>query len=112
MLDEKYIETCTKEGCELNDGNKDGLGTGRKMNISEKNVINNNIVNKNKIKGGNEGSEGHHDKVDALLTEVNSMKEEDREAAIEKIKNALANLENSNEDNSQEQGIVEDLKYD
>ena len=24
MLDEKYIE----EGCELNDGNKDGLGTG------------------------------------------------------------------------------------
>lgn len=113
MLDEKYIETCTKEGCELNDNKKDGLGTGRKMNISEKNVVNNNLVNKNEIKGGNEGSkEGHHDKVDTLLNEVNSMKEEDRGAAIEKIKNALANLENSNADNSQEQGVVEDLEYD
>tara|TARA_Y100000768_G_scaffold380322_1_gene357286 strand:- start:180 stop:731 length:552 start_codon:yes stop_codon:yes gene_type:complete len=112
MLDEKYIETCTKEGCELNNGNKDGLGTGRKMNISEKNVVNNNLVNKNEIKGGNEGSEGHHDKVDTLLNEVNSMKNsEEREAAIEKIRSALANLENSNQDNSQEIAIVEDLTY-
>lgn len=112
MLDEKYIETCTKEGCELNDGNKDGLGTGRKMNISEKNVVNNNVVNKNEIKGGNEGSEEHHNKVDTLLNEVNSIKKpEEREAAIEKIRSALANLENSNQDNSQGDAIVEDLTY-
>ena len=82
------------------------------MNISEKNVVNNNLVNKNEIKGGNEGSEGHNDKVQTLLNEVNSMKEDERAAAIQKIKNALANLENSNEDTSQQQGIVETLKYD
>ena len=110
MLDEKYIETCTKEGCELNDGNKDGLGTGRKMNILEKNVVNNNLVNKNEIKGGNKGGDEHQDKVDTLLNEVNLMPIKDREAAIEKIKSALANLENSNENEGE--GIVEDLKYD
>ena len=44
MLDEKYIETCTKEGCELNDSNKDGLGTGRKMNINDTNVVNDNQI--------------------------------------------------------------------
>ena len=110
MLDEKYIETCTKEGCELNNGNKDGLGTGRKMNISEKNVVNNNLVNKNEIKGGNNGEQ--QDTVDSFLEEVNIMPTEDREAAIEKIRSALANLENSNEEDPEGDGVVEDLKYD
>lgn len=108
MLDEKYIETCTKEGCELNNGNKDGLGTGRKMNISEKNVVNNNLVNKNEIKGGNKGQP--QDTVDSFLDEVNIMSTEDREAAIEKIRSALANLKNSNEEEDSD-GVVEDLKY-
>ena len=128
MLDEKYIETCTKEGCELNDGNVDGLGTGRKMNISEKNVVNNNVVNKNvvnknvvnknvvnknvvnknEIKGGNEG-----DKVDHLLKEVNNLSADEREAAIEKIKSALTNLENPDEESSDEEdNTIEDLRYD
>tara|TARA_Y100000741_G_scaffold42709_1_gene29705 strand:- start:5043 stop:5588 length:546 start_codon:yes stop_codon:yes gene_type:complete len=111
MLAEKYIETCSKEGCELNDGNKDGLGTGRKMNISEKNVVNSNIVNNNKIKGGSEEVEEENDKVDTLLNKVNSMNSEEREAAIEKIRSALANLENSNQDTSQGDAIVEDLPY-
>ena len=112
MLDEKYIETCTKEGCELNDGNVDGLGTGRKMNISEKNVVNNNVVNKNvvnknEIKGGNEG-----DKVDHLLKEVNKLSADEREAAIEKIKVALTNLENPDEESSDEEdNTIEDLRY-
>ena len=122
MLDEKYIETCTKEGCELNDGNVDGLGTGRKMNISEKNVVNNNVVNnnvvnknvvnKNEIKGGNEG-EGSKDPVVSLLSEVNGMESDKRAAAIEKIKSALTNLENPDEDSSDEEdNTIEDLRYD
>ena len=79
-------------------------------NISEKNVVNNNLVNKNEIKGGNEGSEGHNDKVQTLLNEVNERRR--KSSSYSKIKNALANLENSNEDTSQQQGIVETLKYD
>ena len=116
MLDEKYIETCTKEGCELNDGNVDGLGTGRKMNISEKNVVNNNVVNKNvvnknEIKGGNEG-EGSKDPVDSFISEVNMLGSDKREAAIEKIKVALTNLENPDEESSDEEdNTIEDLLY-
>ena len=36
MLDEKYIQTCNKNGCEMNDNNIEGLGTGRNMNLLEK----------------------------------------------------------------------------
>ena len=114
MLDEKYIETCTKDGCKLNDGNKDGLGTGRRMNISEKNVVNNNVVNnnvpnKNEIKGGEEegkdqggeeekGShgEGHKDgisdesknkihmKIDGFIDLVDNMDVEEKRFAVKK----------------------------
>ena len=48
MLDEKYIEACDKNGCKINDGNKNGLGTGRKMNISEENIVNDNKVQTSK----------------------------------------------------------------
>ena len=46
--DEKYIEACDKNGCKINDGNKNGLGTGRKMNISEENIVNDNKVQTSK----------------------------------------------------------------
>ena len=113
MLDEKYIETCTKEGCELNDDKVNGLGTGRKMNILDKNVVNNNVVNKNKIKGGNDANHSIK-KVDTLLKTINSMDTENRKIAIEKIRLALANLDDSNDSNDSndsDDDIVEDLQY-
>lgn len=50
MLNEKFIQNCNKEGCKREDKDKNGLGTGRKMNINDNNVVNDNsIVNDNQL---------------------------------------------------------------
>jgi len=44
MLSEKYTQICNKKNCKIENNKNDGLGTGRKMTINTKNVVNNNLV--------------------------------------------------------------------